>query len=130
LVSFGVGTLLALPATAQSEDTVRELLRDCELTLDVERSGISDTSDTEEAISVTRCVSLVKGVTSILSYSCWSFSEGFSPMFAAEPPPTVEASIQAFVNYARANPDIWLESNVDGVMGAMMTTFPCSAQLE
>jgi hypothetical protein len=118
---------MALPATAQSEDTVRELLRDCELTLDVERSGISDT---EEAISVTRCVSLVKGVTSILSYSCWSFSEGFSPMFAAEPPPTIEASIQAFVNYARANPDIWMQSNVDGVLGAMMTTFPCSAQPE
>jgi choline-glycine betaine transporter len=127
LFCFGLFFVQASTATAQDENTVRELLRDCEMALRLEADGISTV---DEAVSVARCVATVRGITTVLSYSCWSISEGFSPMFAAEAPPSVEASIQAFVNYARANPASWVESSFDGVITSTMTTFPCNPQFD
>jgi hypothetical protein len=114
-------SLASLPALA-TDSTVRGLLRDCEAALGIERDGISSL---QEAVATTRCVSSVQSLTTVLIYQCDAVLDGYRPAFAADAPPSLEASIQSFVNWARANPGDWAMPAIDGLLLSILADYPC-----
>ena len=104
--------LMAGSATAQRTNTVQELLRDCEAV------------GTQRA---TYCLGLVSGIGWILRLNCDSREVGWkpNPMLSAGGAPTLGAAKQAFMNWARANPQEWSTDAVAGVVLALREAFPC-----
>ncbi len=123
LVFLGAQAVFSTSAAGQDERvTVSDLLHGCEGLLAIRGQ---DGATLEEASDWGRCLGFVRGVTAVLVYACWSRSEGYMPMMASGSPPSTEASIQAFVNWARENPDLWAENAEDGVIPSIMTVWPC-----
>jgi hypothetical protein len=118
-----------MPFEAVSQDgisTVRDLLNSCETTLSLSEQLADDAAGfIEVGRKVGECTGMVRGIAQMLSYACWSREEGYLPMFASGTPTSLEASIQAFVNWARATPGAWGEAAEDGLMLATMETWTC-----
>lgn len=72
-----------------------------------------------------RCLGFMRGLGVMLAYNCSSKEMGYSPFYQAAVPPALGAVIQAYVNWARANPEMWGEQAQDGALLAIMDTFPC-----
>lgn len=108
-IAFGTGG----PAVAEGP-TVRDMLPYCE-------GGLSG----QQSWMVGFCVGTVSGVSAILTVNCVTDAPSMPPHLKMEPGPTNEAKLQAFVNWARANPDNWDYDFATGVVAALSGVWPC-----
>lgn len=73
------------------------------------------------------CVGVVAGASVALTANCkYSKAEWRHKIPTSVGPPTWGAGVQAFVNWARANPQKWGIPGELGVMYALAGAFPCS----
>lgn len=117
--------VIGTPVGAQTvgQWSVQAVLRSCEA---ASRLEAGETLSDAEIATAVRCVAFIRGVGGVLAYNCSSREEGYFPLYAAEQPPSLGAAIQAYVNWARSNPEFWGEDAQDGAILALMETFPCS----
>ncbi len=115
--------LIAVPAlvTAQSLDRrdVQALLQRCE---------VVNAGDAVGLVSEAYCVGIVEGVKAVMSAHCDLLRSGLAgnAEFAADTGNvSTGAAIQAFENWATANPQNWSLPQSEGVMLAMNEIFPC-----
>ena len=114
--------LAGAAASQQPGDwSVQRLLFACEAA--ATPRSINSADDQYEAAL---CMGSVRGVGVMLAYNCSSKEEGYLPLYQADVPPSLGAAIQAYVNWARENPDMWGEQSQDGIILALMETFPCN----
>jgi len=66
---------------------------------------------------------MLDGVVTLMVYNCALAPAANIPK--AEAPYTTGASIQAFLNWADNHPERWGDSFSEGVIAAMIETFPC-----
>ena len=98
--------------------TVQQVLYSCE--------SAGTATSYEDVFETGSCLGLVRGVGQMLAYNCSSLENGYHPLFIAEAPHSLGAAVQAFTNWARANPDAWGEDATDGIILALMQAFPCT----
>ncbi len=130
LVAIVLPLVLSFPSISKAqaglEDfSVRTMLRSCEVAIDFAKSGDLTEATAEEALLIGTCFGMARGVGSMLAYACSSKEEGYLPLYAAGVPHSNEALVQAFVNWARENPDMWQEDASDGLLLSTMITWPC-----
>jgi hypothetical protein len=75
------------------------------------------------------CLGMTDGVARIMTLNCFSVKDGAKPeaYLSADPPPSTRAAVQAFLNWAKENPQEWGEEFNVGLMQSMYLTFPCMA---
>lgn len=78
-----------------------------------------------EVARAAKCTGLAIGVSTMLSFNCWSINQGYTPMFAASAPEKLGDVITYFVHYVNSNPDSHGEDAVEVMIGSMMTHLPC-----
>jgi hypothetical protein len=124
LASLLFGTAQAATAQPQTvgDWSVQKVLFLCESAY---RLNTGETLTPEEITGAAICTALIRGIGGVLAYNCSSREEGYLPLYAAEKPASLGAAIQAYINWAKANPDFWGEDAQDGVILALMETFPC-----
>lgn len=124
---FVFAALLAAPASvgAQAIDrwSVQGTLRSCEA---LSRLEAGERLSDAELAAAGECGAFMRGVGTVLVYGCTSKEEGYFPLYVADAPPSTGAAVQAYINWARANPALWGESAVDGIILALMEAFPCT----
>lgn len=118
-----ITTLITVSAPVQAQTaTVQEALFGCKVVLSL---GVQGIETVDQAIGVSSCMAVVDTVTTMLAYGCHSSTIGYAPLYSASPPSSTGAAVQTFVNWAEANPQMWGENAVDGVIAAIMETFTC-----
>jgi len=110
--------VLTLLASHSSADTVQDGRNGCLIVEDL-RPDMSD----QQLVSVGKCVGMADGVVQVMIYNCIHASD--APVPKASAPPSIGATIQAFLNWSDAHPELWGESFSNGMMAAAMETFPC-----
>ena len=113
LLAAGMVAVLFGGVAQAAEETgdVQEMLRFCEAV------------DGYEAFV---CLGRVQGVRRVLSVNCHSPGHLDMRTTTADGGRSVEADIQAFTNWARANPEHWSEPWSTGVIFSMNSSFPCT----
>ena len=111
MAAFLIPAVTARPAMAI--ETVGSMLPHCEDALDPNATG--------SRIFQGYCMGVVRAVIELAELNC---ALGQEPA-AVTGGHSTGAAIQAFVNWARANPSDWELSPVMGVMIAVRSTFPC-----
>ena len=116
--AFSLSSGEALAENKSHFETVQSMIEFCELALE----------DDTPSIRAALCVGTAGGVFSVMNTNCELTRQGYDvPEFlTAEGMPTRLAGAQAFVNYARDNPDIWGMSFYLGMIEAISDSFPCS----
>ncbi|MES2550064.1 MAG: Rap1a/Tai family immunity protein [Pseudomonadota bacterium] len=92
---------------------VQKLLNDCE---------------SDEAFAYGACLGMARGTAAVMQFNCSLYQDGTSTItfFAADSSnATYGAMIQAFINWARANPSEWGTRGELGMITALRETFPC-----
>ena len=108
---------------AANAQTVQEMLPACTAATTMDR--YTDHGTTE--IEVGFCLGLMLGTMQLMSFNCSAIESGFStpPLLRAEMPPTSAAAAQAFVTWAKENPQAWGDVFVSGAINALREAFPC-----
>jgi hypothetical protein len=107
---------------ARAETTAGELLEYCTTLVDI----VDDNQVTPLRMAeAQRCLGMVEGIGTTLSYNCWSRSEGYSPMLASETPSSIGLIVEAFITWVTENPHVRTEAAVDVMIGILMENFPC-----
>lgn len=77
------------------------------------------------------CVGYIEGVSNMMVLVGTDAQGAFRKnvgMCYPDPPPSVSAVVQAFINWAERNPKHWADLNVIGVVVALSQTWPCTAE--
>lgn len=121
-----LSSCLAGSALAQERGTVGHMLPNCRLALTFQHAR--DVSSVE-ALEGGICLGVALGLGAALGSNCSSIERGYTPApeVAAAFPPSVGASVQAFVDWADNHPKRWDDDFVFGMQKAIMEVFPCSA---
>ena len=82
-------------------------------------------SDAELGMSLS-CSNLWRGIATVLAFNCWSRSQGYSPMLAAESPESALVGISMFVLWVDTNPDSAGESAIEVMIASLISDFPCA----
>lgn len=110
--------------TSQSSD-VEDLLQACA----ADPNDAATYADAGKTLNLGYCVGIIAGVKDITAANCWALraGEGGSKSLSADTlGVSRNAAIQAFKNWAEANPQQWNVYASLGVMTAMRETFPCN----
>jgi hypothetical protein len=122
-LGLALAILLAPAARAQTEGlTVGYMLPICEVFLGL-RHG-----DTQTQWEAALCAGTALGVAQVMSLNCSSReAEGMSPHpdLSAAMPPNRAAGVQAWINWARANPEEWNTNFEASFINAYAEAFPC-----
>ena len=126
-LAFGLSlALLAAPAAwAQAEQqgpTVGEMLQPCEAAL--ERTLTGDPDLDHYAI---HCDSVAYGIALVMEHNC-AYAGSISPSapgLMSGSVPSSTAAVQAWVNWARANPARWGDDFGPSLLPVMDEAFPC-----
>lgn len=119
---------LSSPTPAISR-TAKELLEHCEIALRLPDALGQSTDPIELATMIAQaesCFGHMRGVSTLLSYNCWSRTQGYVPMLAAEAPVSLSAGVEAFVDWVWAAPDSLNEPAVDVIVASLLASFPCT----
>lgn len=125
--------LLCFTSVAKAQplpgDTAGAMRSNCVVSLELmNRLGNGEdagsVSDVELGAAQT-CLNLWRGIASMLAYNCWSRSQGYDPMFAAEAAVSPLAGIAVFVSWVDTNPESVDESAIDVMIGSLISGFPC-----
>jgi hypothetical protein len=104
-----------VPGVVSAEDAsndIQELLFDCE---------------SADSLDFGICIGVMKGVSGVADLNCEALRKGArADIWAAETDDvTFGAMKQAFINWAKANPDMWSYDGSWGATVAISNTFPC-----
>lgn len=121
LIGFLAAIAIIAPSSGRAQPEaldVQELLGDCEGAMSGRGSGYD----------AGFCLGVISGVGSMLSINCEAIRRGLSgpDLPASSPASTVGAATQAFINWARDNPQKWGEDHTTGAILALLEAFPCS----
>jgi hypothetical protein len=99
------------------------MIRGCEASL----QGNSSDDDTTAAANF--CYGVTQGVSQLMWWNCLSREDGFAadPLLTAGLPPSAGAAMQAWLNWARANPAKWNERFELSLIWALAEAFPCQS---
>lgn len=115
--------LLVAPHITHSQEppSVQTMLPACEALLHSDAN--SPPNEFDQAI----CIGFAVGVSWVTSLNCLTRQDGYRPadFASASPPPTNLATVQAYVNWARANPQRWGDPFDEAMLIAIVETFPC-----
>ena len=114
-VSAALAALMSLGTVSHAEEarTAGELAGYCE----VERGSVESVL----------CGGLVEGVAQMLVWNCVTRDYGWrpDPTVVAGPPPSLEAAVEAFLDWLRDNPQKTEEEWHLGLTSALTEAFPC-----
>lgn len=113
-VVMGLALIAPTHIEAQEVDTVQNFVLACD------RIGVDSGY----------CTGYVAGIAAMMTGNCSAMRAGYggAPGFAAAVEShTYGAMVQAFRNWARDNPQDWGLPAVNGIIKAMVATFPCDA---
>lgn len=116
-VGFGAALFVGLSALPMLAETysVQDLLHDCEATPE------------QDAFGSGVCVGLIMGLEAVMETNCALIADGVAvpEHLAASDVPSVGAGMQAFENWAKANPRAWGVYAPLGAARSLAETFPC-----
>jgi hypothetical protein len=105
------------PVSAEGDD-LQTIVTACEAAID-------------DSILVRRpagfCAGYIYGVWSMMNVLCINehLRQGIPPELQSGTPPSIDARIQAFLNWVEDHPEHWDEPLLVAVTEALSTTFPC-----
>lgn len=114
--------LIGLGTTAAQSQTVQEMLPGCSA-----GAGMDNSVNDKTYNDAQYCLGVMLGTMQLMSFNCSANEAGFStpPLLQAEMPPNTGAAAQAFVNWARENPQAWGDLFISGAILAIRDAFPC-----
>lgn len=128
ILTLGLGlAILAAPAAwarheAQHPPSVEEMVRPCEAALSGETTG-----DPEMDEFAAYCFGVAHGVSVVMIHNCSYAGSSSLPAqgLASAMAPSSTAAVQAWVNWARANPAKWGDDFSWSFLPVMEEAFPC-----
>jgi len=121
-IMFSVALIGLGTAESQAEIIVQDMLPGCNAAATMDQSADNKTFN-----DASFCLGLMLGTMQLMSFNCSAIEAGFStpPQLRAEMPPSTGAAAQAFVNWAKENPQAWDNHFVSGAIHAIREAFPC-----
>lgn len=126
LVGACAAAMWSAPLSAQDVTTVQDMLPGCETALNL-AAAVPGTAEWEAGLY---CLGVAMGAMTVMGLNCGTATHlGLAPYpsLTSEAPPSTSAAVQAFVNRARANPQIWGDHFATSMIGAIASAFPCQA---
>ena len=108
-------------SSAAAATTVSEAQEACESALEFVAAPAE--RNFQETLVIGQCVGVAIGVVQVMVYNCELAPEAV--VAKSSDPPSVKHTIEAFVEWADANPSLGNESFADGMMSAIMEAYPC-----
>jgi hypothetical protein len=108
--------LMACATSSFAQDPaqdVQTMLNDCE---------------SDKAFGYAACLGTVRGTSAVMQLNCSLYRDGagtVTALAADSSEATYGAMVQAFINWARANPAKWGTRGEVGIITALRETFPC-----